>query len=231
MEKNQKILKAFDFSGAMNLILLGAPGAGKGTQAKAIVEKYGIPQISTGDMLREAVAKGTELGKKAKEYMDKGELVPDEVVIGIVRDRLQEKDTEKGFILDGFPRTIKQAEALDEMLSELKKDIDAVINVAVPEEEVVKRIVNRRSCKNCGAVYHLIYKPPKEEGKCDKCGGELYLRDDDKEETVRERFSVYRAQTEPLIEYYSKKGLVKNIDGTKSIDEVTADIMKVLESL
>ncbi|HID42740.1 MAG TPA: adenylate kinase [Archaeoglobaceae archaeon] len=215
----------------MNLILLGAPGAGKGTQAKAIVEKYGIPQISTGDMLREAVAKGTELGKKAKEYMDKGELVPDEVVIGIVRDRLQEKDTEKGFILDGFPRTIKQAEALDEMLSELKKDIDAVINVAVPEEEVVKRIVNRRSCKNCGAVYHLIYKPPKEEGKCDKCGGELYLRDDDKEETVRERFSVYRAQTEPLIEYYSKKGLVKNIDGTKSIDEVTADIMKVLESL
>lgn len=215
----------------MNLILLGAPGAGKGTQAKAIVEKYGIPQISTGDMLRDAVAKGTELGKKAKEYMDKGELVPDEVVIGIVKDRLQEKDTEKGFILDGFPRTIKQAEALDQMLAELNKSIDAVINIAVPEEEVVKRIVNRRSCKNCGAVYHLIYKPPKEEGKCDNCGGELYQRDDDKEETVRERFSVYRAQTEPLIEYYSKKGLVKNIDGTKSIDEVTADVLKVLESL
>jgi len=215
----------------MNLILLGAPGAGKGTQAKAIVEKYNIPQISTGDMLRDAVAKGTELGKKAKEYMDKGELVPDEVVIGIVKDRLQEKDTEKGFILDGFPRTLKQAEALDEMLAELNKSIDAVINIAVPEEEVVKRIVNRRSCKNCGAVYHLIYKPPKEEGKCDKCGGELYQRDDDKEETVRERFSVYRSQTEPLIEYYSKKGLVKNIDGTKSIDEVTADVLKVLESL
>jgi adenylate kinase len=215
----------------MNLILLGAPGAGKGTQAKAIVEKYGIPQISTGDMLREAVAKGTELGKKAKEYMDAGKLVPDEVVIGIVKDRLQEKDTEKGFILDGFPRTLAQAEALDKMLSELGKNIDAVVNVTVPEEEVVKRIVNRRSCKNCGAVYHLIYKPPKEEGKCDKCGGELYLRDDDKEETVRDRYSVYRSQTEPLIDYYGKKGLVKDVDGTKSIDEVTADVLKILDAL
>jgi adenylate kinase len=215
----------------MNLILLGAPGAGKGTQAKYIVEKYGIPQISTGDMLRDAVAKGTELGKKAKEYMDKGELVPDEVVIGIVRDRLKEKDTEKGFILDGFPRTLNQAEALDKMLSELNKNINAVINVAVPEEEVVKRIVNRRSCRKCGAVYHLIYAPPKVEGKCDKCDGELYQRDDDKEETVRERFSVYRKQTEPLIEYYSKKGLVKDVDGTKGIDEVSAEIQKILDNL
>jgi len=215
----------------MNLILLGAPGAGKGTQAKLIVEKYGIPQISTGDMLREAVAKGTELGKKAKEYMDRGELVPDEVVIGIVKERLKQPDCEKGFILDGFPRTLKQAEELDKMLEELGKKIDAVINVHVPEEEVVKRIVNRRTCKNCGAVYHLIYNPPKEEGKCDKCGGELYQRDDDKEETVRARYKVYKEQTEPLIEYYSKKGLLYNVDGTKSIEEVFEEIQKILDKL
>lgn len=215
----------------MNLILLGAPGAGKGTQAKSIVDKYGIPQISTGDMLREAVKKGTDLGKKAKEYMDKGELLPDEVVIGIVKERLKQDDAQKGFILDGFPRTIKQAEELDKILSELNLQLDAVINVAVPEDEVVRRIVNRRSCRDCGAVYHLIYKPPKEEGKCDYCGGELYQRDDDKEATVRDRYNVYRQQTEPLIEYYSKQGLVKNVDGTKSIDEVTQDVMKIVDSL
>jgi adenylate kinase len=215
----------------MNLILLGAPGAGKGTQAKLILEKYEIPQISTGDMLREAVAKGTELGRKAKEYMDRGELVPDEVVIGIVKERLQRKDCEKGFILDGFPRTIKQAEELDKMLVELGKRINAVINVFVPEEEVVKRIVNRRSCKKCGAVYHLIYNPPKAEGKCDRCGGELYLRDDDREETVRERFRVYRNQTEPLIDYYSKKGVVYNIDGMKDIKGVFEKVQKVLDKL
>lgn len=215
----------------MNLILLGAPGAGKGTQAKAIVDKYGIPQISTGDMLRDAVKKGTDLGKKAKEYMDKGELLPDEIVIGIVKERLKQDDAQKGFILDGFPRTIKQAEELDKILSELNLELDAVINVAVPEDEVVRRIVNRRSCRNCGAVYHLIYKPPKEEGKCDYCGGELYQRDDDKEETVRDRYNVYRDQTEPLIEYYSKQGLVKNVDGTKDIDEVTKDVLDILENL
>jgi len=215
----------------MNLILLGPPGSGKGTQAKLIVEKYGIPQISTGDMLREAVAKGTELGKKAKEYMDAGKLVPDEVVIGIVKERLKQSDCDKGFILDGFPRTIAQAEALDKMLDELGKNIDAVINIQVPEEEVVKRIVNRRSCRNCGAVYHLIYKPPKEEGKCDKCGGELYLRDDDKEETVRARYGVYREQTEPLIDYYQKKGLVHDIDGTKKIDDVFNDIVVILDKI
>lgn len=215
----------------MNLILLGAPGAGKGTQAKSIVDKYGIPQISTGDMLREAVKKGTDLGKKAKEYMDKGELLPDEVVIGIVKERLKQDDAQKGFILDGFPRTIKQAEELDKILSELNLQLDAVINVAVPEDEVVRRIVNRRSCRDCGAVYHLIYKPPKEEGKCDYCGGELYQRDDDKEATVRDRYNVYRQQTEPLIEYYSKQGLVKNVDGTKNIDEVTQDVMKIVDSL
>lgn len=215
----------------MNLILLGAPGAGKGTQAKSIVDKYGIPQIATGDMLREAVNKGTDLGKKAKEYMDKGELLPDEIVIGIVKERLKQDDAQKGFILDGFPRTIKQAEELDKILSELNMELDAVINVAVPEDEVVRRIVNRRSCRNCGAVYHLIYKPPEEEGKCDYCGGELYQRDDDKEETVRDRYNVYRQQTEPLIEYYSKQGLVKNVDGTKDIDEVTQDVMNILKDL
>jgi|Deesub1362B_J571_1020462.scaffolds.fasta_scaffold00166_59 adenylate kinase len=215
----------------MNLILLGAPGAGKGTQAKLIVSKYNIPQISTGDMLREAVAKQTELGRKAKEYMDKGELVPDEVVIGIVKERLAQPDCEKGFILDGFPRTLKQAEALDGILDELGKKIDAVINVAVPEDEIVKRIVNRRTCKKCGAVYHLIYNPPKESGKCDKCGGELHQRDDDKEETVKERLRVYKAQTEPLIDYYSKKGLVYDVDGTKSIEGVFEEIEKILDKL
>ncbi len=215
----------------MNLILLGPPGSGKGTQAKLIVEKYGIPQISTGDMLREAVAKGTELGKIAKKYMDAGQLVPDEVVIGIVKERLQEPDCEKGFILDGFPRTIPQAEALDKILEELGKKIDAVINIQVPEEEVVKRIVNRRTCRKCGAVYHLIYNPPKEDNKCDKCGGELYQRDDDKEETVRQRYKVYKEQTEPLVEYYAKKGVLYNIDGTKSIEEVFNEIDKILQKL
>ena len=215
----------------MNLIFLGAPGAGKGTQAKKVSEKYGIPQISTGDMLREAVAKGTGLGKKAKEYMDKGELVPDEIVIGIVKERLQQPDCERGFILDGFPRTLAQAKALDEMLKELNKKIDGVINIAVPEEEVVKRIVNRRTCRNCGAVYHLIYNPPKEDNKCDKCGGELYQRDDDKEETVRERFRVYKQNTEPLIDYYRKKGVLYDVDGTKDINGVWEEIVAVLSKL
>uniref|UniRef100_A0A7C3ZFR9 Adenylate kinase n=1 Tax=Archaeoglobus fulgidus TaxID=2234 RepID=A0A7C3ZFR9_ARCFL len=215
----------------MNLIFLGPPGAGKGTQAKRVAEKYGIPQISTGDMLREAVAKGTELGKKAKEYMDRGELVPDEVVIGIVRERLQQSDCEKGFILDGFPRTLAQAEALDGMLKELNKKIDAVINVAVPEEEVVKRITNRRTCRNCGAVYHLVYAPPKEDNRCDKCGGELYQRDDDREETVRERYRVYRKNTEPLIDYYRNKGILYDVDGTKDIEGVWKEIEAILEKI
>jgi len=215
----------------MNLILLGAPGAGKGTQAKKIVEKYGIPHIATGDILREAVAKGTELGKKAKEYMDRGELVPDEIVIGIVKERLQQPDCEKGFLLDGFPRTLKQAEALDNMLKELGRKIDAVIYIDVPEEEVVKRIVNRRTCRKCGAVYHLIYAPPREPNKCDKCGGELYQRDDDKEETVRQRFKVYMENTAPLIDYYEKKGLLYKVDGTKSIEEVFQQIEEILKKI
>ena len=215
----------------MNLILLGGPGAGKGTQAKLIVEEYKIPQISTGDMLREAVKQGTELGKKAKEYMDKGELVPDEIVIGIVRERIKQPDCEKGFILDGFPRTIAQAEALDKMLDEIDKKIDAVVNIYVPEEEIVKRIVNRRTCKKCGAIYHLIYSPPKEPNKCDKCGGELYQRDDDKEETVRERLRVYKQQTEPLIEYYETKRILYNVDGTKDINGVFEEVKGVLNKL
>lgn len=215
----------------MNLILLGPPGAGKGTQAKRIVEKYEIPQISTGDMFREAVSKGTELGKKAKEYMDRGELVPDEIVIGIVKERLSQPDCENGFILDGFPRTIKQAEALDDMLDDMNRKIDAVINISVPDEEIMKRIVYRRVCKNCGAVYNLIYSPPKVDGKCDKCGGELYHRDDDKEETVKERLRVYREQTQPLIDYYTRKGILYNVDGTKSIDDVWNQIVEILDKL
>lgn len=163
--------------------------------------------------------------------MDKGELVPDEVVIGIVKERLQQPDCEKGFILDGFPRTLAQAEALDEMLKELNKKIDAVINVVVPEEEVVKRITYRRTCRNCGAVYHLIYAPPKEDNKCDKCGGELYQRDDDKEETVRERYRVYKQNTEPLIDYYRKKGILYDVDGTKDIEGVWKEIEAILEKI
>lgn len=215
----------------MNLILLGPPGAGKGTQAKRIVEKYGIPQISTGDMFREAVAKGTELGKKAKEYMDRGELVPDEIVIGIVRERLSQPDCERGFILDGFPRTINQAEALDEMLDDMGRRIDAVINIVVPDEEILKRIVYRRICKECGAVYNLIFNPPKQDGVCDKCGGELYQRDDDREETVKERLRVYKEQTEPLVRYYSQKGIIHDIDGTKDIEDVWKQIESVLEKI
>lgn len=215
----------------MNLILLGPPGAGKGTQAKRIVEKFAIPQISTGDMFREAVAKGTELGKKAKEYMDRGELVPDEIVIGIVRERLSQPDCEKGFILDGFPRTINQAEALDEMLDDMGRKIDAVINIVVPDEEILKRIVYRRVCKECGAVYNLVYNPPERDGICDKCGGELYQRDDDREETVKERLRVYKEQTEPLINYYSQKEVIYDIDGTKDIEEVWKQIESVLEKI
>ncbi|MCS7130563.1 MAG: adenylate kinase [Archaeoglobaceae archaeon] len=215
----------------MNLILLGAPGAGKGTQAKFIAEKYGIPQISTGDMLREAVAKGTELGKIAKEFMSQGKLVPDEIVVGIVKERLKQKDCENGFILDGFPRTIAQAEALDEIMKEMGKKIDAVININVPEEEVVRRIVNRRICRKCGAIYHLLYDPPKKEGICDKCGGELYQRDDDRESVVRERFRVYRRDTEPLIEYYKKKGNLLNVDGSKNIEDVKEKILIMLEEI
>ncbi len=212
----------------MNIVFLGPPGAGKGTQAKKIAEKYGIPQISTGDMFREHLSKGTELGLKAKEYMDKGQLVPDEVVLGMVEERLKQPDCEKGFILDGFPRTVPQAEALDQLLEKMGKKIDYAICIDVPDEELVKRLTGRRTCKKCGMMYHVMFKPPKEEGKCDVCGGELYQRADDNEETVRNRLKVYHEQTEPIIQFYEKKGVLYRIDGMGSIDEIFERIVKLL---
>jgi adenylate kinase len=212
----------------MNLILLGPPGAGKGTQAKRLVETYGIPQISTGDMLREAVKNQTELGMEAKKYMDAGQLVPDEVVIGLVKERLSKPDCDQGFMLDGFPRTVGQAEELDKVLAEMNKDIDHVVSIEVPNEELMGRLTGRRTCKQCGAGYHVIFDPPKVEGKCDKCGGELYQRDDDNEATVSNRLKVYESQTKPLIDYYQGKGLLRPIDGVGGIDEIFGRIKAVL---
>jgi adenylate kinase len=211
----------------MKLILLGPPGAGKGTQAVRLVAHFGIPQISTGDILRKAVKDGTDLGKLAKSYMDQGALVPDEVVIGIIRDRIVQSDCDKGYILDGFPRTMAQAEALDEMLKNLGTGVDHVVNIALDDEEIIKRLTGRRTCSQCGAGYHILFDPPKKEGVCDQCGGALIQRDDDKEETVRERLRVYREQTEPLIEYYQKKGILYNVDGTKDINGVFEEIKSI----
>ncbi len=212
----------------MNLILLGPPGAGKGTQAKRLMEKYGIPQISTGDILRAAVKEGTEMGKKAKEYMDAGKLVPDEVVIGIIDDRLKEDDCKKGYMLDGFPRTVPQAEALDKVLAGMGSNIDHVISIEVAEDELVGRLTGRRTCKDCGAGYHLMFDPPKAEGVCDKCGGELYQRDDDNVETVTNRLKVYNEQTQPLIDYYQNKSLIRPIDGIGGIGDIFERITAVL---
>jgi adenylate kinase len=212
----------------MRLVLLGAPGAGKGTQAKKLVEKYGIPQISTGDLLRAAVAAGTPLGKEAKSYMDKGELVPDSVVLGMVEERLKQDDCKKGFILDGFPRNTKQAEALDNMLNSLGMPLTAALSVDVPFDELMKRLTGRRTCKACGQMYNIYFNPPKKEGTCDKCGGELFQRDDDKEETIRKRLEVYNAQTAPLIEYYNKKGILKSVVGTGNIDDIFKKVCEVL---
>ena len=212
----------------MNLILLGAPGSGKGTQAKFLVRKYSIPQISTGDILREEVKSGTVLGLKAKEYMDKGQLVPDEVVVGMVEERVKKGDCRAGFILDGFPRTVAQADALEGTLQRMKKALSRVILVNVAEDELVKRLTGRRVCEKCGAGYHVIFDPPKQEGVCDKCQGKLYQRDDDKESTIRNRLKVYDNQTAPLIEYYQKKQLLSMVDGMGSIEEIFGRISKAL---
>jgi adenylate kinase len=211
----------------MNLILFGPPGAGKGTQAKKMVDFYGIPQISTGDILRANVREGTELGLAAKAYMDKGELVPDEVLIGIIKNRLKKQDCNKGFILDGYPRTIPQADALSIILNEINKPIDVVLNLEVPDEELVERISGRLMC-NCGASYHRTLNPPKKEDVCDICGGHVFQRDDDKEEAVKNRLNVYKKQTEPLIDYYSKQDLLVTLDGTKDINDVFEDIKAIL---
>lgn len=212
----------------MKLVFLGAPGAGKGTQAKKLVEKYAIPQISTGDLLRAAVAAGTALGKEAKSYMDKGELVPDRVVLGMVEERLKQDDCKKGYILDGFPRNTAQAEALDKMLSSLNMPLDAAVSVDVPFDDLMKRLTGRRTCKACGQMYNVYFNPPQKTGICDKCGGELFQRDDDKEETIKKRLDVYNAQTAPLFDYYKSKGILKSVAGTGSIDEIFSNICKAL---
>ncbi|MHB8159842.1 MAG: adenylate kinase [Thermoleophilia bacterium] len=212
----------------MRLVLLGAPGAGKGTQAKKLIEKYGMPQISTGDLLRAAVSAGTELGKEAKTYMDSGNLVPDSVVLGMVEERLQQDDCKNGYILDGFPRNTAQAEALDEMLDKVGMSLDAALSVDVPLEDLMKRLTGRRTCKDCGQMYNIHYSAPATEGKCDKCGGELYQRDDDQEATIQKRLEVYTAQTAPLIDYYGKKGIVKTVSGTGDIDEIFTNVVAAL---
>ncbi|MBU5468025.1 adenylate kinase [Virgibacillus sp. MSJ-26] len=213
----------------MNLILMGLPGAGKGTQAEKINEIYNIPHISTGDMFRLAIKEGTELGKKAKEYMDQGALVPDEVTIGIVKERLSKDDCKEGFMLDGFPRTIAQAEALQDILRDLNEDIDYVINVEVPEEKLVERLTGRRVCPTCGTTYHLVYNPPKEAGICDKDGSELIQRDDDKPETVKKRLSVNIEQAQPLLDFYKEKGYLVTVNGDQDINDVFHDIQSKIE--
>jgi adenylate kinase len=214
--------------GFMNIILLGPPGAGKGTQAKMLVEKYQIPQISTGDILRAAVKEGSPLGKEAKACMDKGELVPDSVVIGIVEERIQQPDCAKGYMLDGFPRTVPQAEALDGMLKNLSSQIDHVVSIEVANEELVGRLTGRRTCRDCGAGFHVMFDPPEKEGVCDKCGGELYQRDDDNVETVTSRLEVYESQTLPLIDYYTAKGKIRPVDGVGDIKEIFGRVTQVL---
>jgi adenylate kinase len=214
----------------MNLIFLGPPGAGKGTQAKLLSARYEIPQISTGDILRASVREQTPMGLRAKSYMDSGSLVPDEVVVGIVEERLQKEDCKKGFILDGFPRTIAQADSLKVTLDSIGKNIQHVISIAVDNEELLTRITGRRTCEKCGKGYHVSFDPPKTQGKCDVCGGDLCQRDDDKEETMRKRLTVYDLQTEPLIEYYSKQSLLRTVPGTGSIEDIQKSIVKILEA-
>lgn len=212
----------------MNIVLFGPPGAGKGTQAKELAKHYNIPHISTGDILRANVREGTKLGMKAKEYMDKGELVPDELLIGIIRDRLQQPDCKDGYMLDGYPRTLPQAEALKEILEKIGKPLEVVLNIDVPDDELIGRLSGRRMC-SCGESYHLIFNLPLKEGTCDACGGKLYQRDDDKEEVVRQRLEVYAAKTKPLIDYYNDRGILVNIDGTVSVEDVFKQICDVLD--
>ena len=212
----------------MKIIMLGAPGAGKGTQAKKIAAKYQIPHISTGDIFRANIKNGTELGMKAKSYMDAGGLVPDEITIGMLLDRIHEEDCKNGYVLDGFPRTIPQAESLTKALGDMGEAIDYAINVDVPDENIVNRMGGRRACVKCGATYHVVFAAPKTEGVCDTCGEDLVLRDDDKPETVQKRLNVYHEQTQPLIDYYTGQGVLKTVDGTKNLDEVFGDIVKIL---
>ena len=212
----------------MKIIMLGAPGAGKGTQAKKIAAKYNIPHISTGDIFRMNIKNGTELGVKAKTYMDQGLLVPDELVVDLVVDRLNQDDCKEGCVLDGFPRTIPQAEALDKALEAMGQKVDFAIDVDVPDDNIVSRMGGRRACVGCGATYHLVYAPTKTEGVCDVCGKELILRDDDKPETVLKRLNVYHVQTQPLIDYYTNAGILKSVDGTVDMNEVFAAIVEIL---
>lgn len=212
----------------MQLLLMGPPGAGKGTQAAELVKRFSIPQISTGDMFRAAVKEGTELGKKAKACMEAGALVPDEVTIGIVRERLGKDDCKNGFMLDGFPRTVEQADALEKILDELNLKLTKVLNIHVPAEDLIERAVGRRICKKCGATYHVKFNPPKVESKCDNCGGELYQRADDNAETMKTRLATYENSTRPLIEYYKKAGVYTEVDGRQPIAKVTEDLVNVL---
>ena len=212
----------------MKIIMLGAPGAGKGTQAKMIAEKYSIPHISTGDIFRANIKNGTELGKEAKEYMDKGLLVPDELTVRLLLDRVAQDDCKNGYVLDGFPRTIPQAEVLDKELTKLGDSVDFAVDVDVPDENIIRRMSGRRACLNCGATYHIVNIPPKKEGICDVCGSELVLRDDDQPETVKNRLKVYHEQTQPLIEYYTGKGVLRTVDGTLPMEEVFDAIVKIL---
>jgi adenylate kinase len=215
----------------MNLVLMGLPGAGKGTQAEKIVEKYGIPHISTGDMFRAAIKESTELGLQAKSFMDSGNLVPDEVTIGIVRERLSKEDCAEGFLLDGFPRTVAQAEALEDILSDLHKNINFVINIDVDQEFLMERLTGRRICKSCGSTYHLVFNPPIKDDVCDRCGGELYQRADDNAETVQNRLEVNQKQTKPLLDFYEDKGYLRNINGQQDIRKVFDELDQLLRSL
>ena len=214
----------------MRLVLLGAPGAGKGTQAKKLIDKYGIPQISTGDILRKNVADGTPLGKEAKVIMDSGGLVSDKIVLGLIEDRLKQSDCKKGFILDGFPRNTAQAQSLDGILKNLGMPIDSALSVDVPKDDLMKRLTGRRTCKGCQQMYNVYFSAPKKDGVCDKCGGALFQRDDDKEETIKKRLDVYEAQTAPLFDYYGKKGILKSVTGVGSIDEIFNKVCKILGS-